>query len=230
MKNNKLSKKLLIAIGTIILLIGILIAVLVSGSNNISNDKSDTLEFTKELENGIIISGSTHGIENIEINIITKENEKYKDYKFAINYMDELLETTINEAVLFEVSFLDKDGKEVVPDGAVTVYIDNVYIDINSGFYDYALIDGKSVEAYSANIYSIPNGDGTNYTKIYFDLNKSATLLIVNSVNEDFVDDGKDNIQMQEIKKEETVEENSILETVNKDYKHIKKYVCFCCV
>lgn len=212
--NKKIAIPIICGIVALFVIVGILTL-----SNNEPKDKS-TFEIVTEIDN-IRVSGNTDEVAKINIDIITKNKKEYNEYSEVIHNIEHLLDTNkLNDVMFIKVSILNENGKEITLDKPMTIYIDNLYIDIHSSLFDKFIINkDNSLTAYDMAIINYPNNIDETYsegTVVYFDITKSATFAIVSYFEKD--EETKDVFKEIEITKDKTDDE-SALNTVNKNYK-----------
>ena len=121
-----------IVIGLVIFIITILAVIgIVTLSNNKSKNKND-FEIVTEIDN-IRVSGNVDKVAKINIDIITKNKTDYNKYSDVIHNIEHLLNTNkLNDIMFIKVTILNENGKEITLDEPMTIYLDNLYIDIHN--------------------------------------------------------------------------------------------------
>ena len=119
--------------------------------------------------------------------------------------------------MFIKVTILNENGKEITLDEPMTIYLDNLYIDIhNSLFNKFIVNNDNSLTPYEMTISNYPNNTDETYsegTVVYFDITKSSTFAVVSYFEKE--EDLKDVFQEIEITKDE-IDNESVLNTVNK--------------
>lgn len=164
MKDTKSSNKRIvtgISLAVVVLII-VIIGIWISNKKPVVPDvqRTDSFEITTEIDD-IRVSGDASEVTNIKVNIITKDNKtEYEKYSNIVKDIEkQYMEIKLNDVMFLEVSLLNQNNEEVVLDEPMTVYLDNLYIDIYTGFFDYAVINkDNSLEEYEITISNYPSG------------------------------------------------------------------------
>ena len=215
---TKFSKPIII--GSTIFIITILAIIGIAISSNNKPENKNTFEIVTEIDD-VRVSGNINKVAKINIDIITKDKKEYSEYSEVIHNIEHLLDTNkLNDIMFIKVVILNENGKEITLDEPMTIYLDNLYIDIHSSLFDKFIINkDNSLTAYDMTIINYPNNIDETYsegTVVYFDITKSATFAIISYFEKD--EETKDVFKEVEITKDKTDDE-SALNTVNKDYK-----------
>lgn len=216
---TKNKKSLCIIIGIITSILTFASIIIIQNKNKPIGENNN-FNITTQI-NDIRVYGDTDTITNVNIDIVTKDDDKYNNYLPVIENIEKNIDSyKLNEIVFLEVSLLDQNNKAVILENPITIFIDNLYIDIyNGSFLKMIVNQDNSLNEYPMEITNYATGTDEqemNTTVVHLDTKESATFAIINYTEE--TNENKNVFSKIEKKVEDNVDTESALKTVNKDY------------
>jgi len=174
----KFNKKITISTIIGLVLISIIITVILSNKNieQPNNETIDKIEFTKDFENGISISGDIKNIDKIKIVEVLENSKEFNKYKTDIESLQKKYNDSITKAVIYEISFLDKNGKEIIPEKTTTVFFESKSILLTDGTISMYLYNNGTPTEYQKGLLGAIYKDRS---QIFFELDKSNSVIVI---------------------------------------------------